>query len=248
VARRNPSPDAVAASTPPRGARKQIDWNVQARTTALESQRYTRFVGVMKRALFLAAMAVLAAVLAYSLQPRRQDKMTMVFAKLGIVNNDLAMLKPKLTGLDTEGNPYVVTAEKAIQDRKDPHKAQLIAIDADMTEKKQGTWMTLTAPTGLLDATIHKLHLNGPIAAFSDDGNEFHTMTADIDLSGGIVRGSRMIVGQGPMGNMRADRFWLNRDKHLVFLNGNVRMIIVPKAMKGPGARKPDAAKKTNTP
>ncbi len=50
---------------------------------------------------------------------------------------------------------------------------------------------------------------------------------ADVDLQKSIVRGSRMIVGQGPLGNpSRADAFWLKPDhlRGLVVLNGNVHM------------------------
>jgi lipopolysaccharide export system protein LptC len=220
--------------TPRPATRSGTDWASRTRGSMDDSKRYTRFVNIMKRVLLVAALALLAAVLAYAMQPRRQDRVALAFQRLGLVNNDLAMVKPRLTGLDTEGNPYVVTAETAIQDPKNTHRARLINVDADLTEKKQGTWLNLTAPGGLLDASAHTLVLHGPIAAFSDDGYEVHTMAANIDLAGGIVRGSRMIVGQGPTGTMRADRFWLNRDKKLVFLNGNVHMTILLNQMKKP--------------
>ncbi len=231
MSRRNSAPQAVAQPMTQPSSRSPMDWSGRARTSVKESKRYTRFVGVMKRVLFFAAMAILAIVVAYSVQPRRQDKVALA-VKTVLINNDLTMDKPHLTGLDNQGNPYVVTAEKAVQDARNTRRARLIAVDADLTDKKKGTWTTLTAPTGLLDANAHTLHLNGPIASYSDDGYEMHTMVAEIDLQGGIVRGSRMIVGPGPLGHMRADRVWLNRKTRLVFLNGNVRMTLFPKAMK----------------
>jgi lipopolysaccharide export system protein LptC len=238
-------PEAVAQSlTPQRARRTPMDWTARARSTAADSQRYTRFVNVMKRMLLLAALALIGAVVAYSMQPRRQDRVAMTFQKLGIVNNDLAMVKPRLTGLDASGNPYVVTAETAIQDAKNTRRALLINVDADLTQTAKGNWFSLSAPRGLLDDDAHTLVLQGPISVFSDDGNEVHTMAANIDLKNGIVRGSRMIMGQGPSGTMRADRFWLNRETHLVFLNGNVRMMIVPSHAKKAGAK----SKKTHTP
>src|SRR5580698_774159 len=74
------------------------DWAARTRATAVEAQRYSRFVVLMKRVLPLAAAALLAAVLVYSLQPRQQSKnrVAMTFQRLGIVNNDLAMIKPRL--------------------------------------------------------------------------------------------------------------------------------------------------------
>ena len=35
----------------------------------------------------------------------------MSYERLGRVENDLAMMKPKLTGSDSRGNPYVITAD-----------------------------------------------------------------------------------------------------------------------------------------
>ncbi|HEY2068465.1 MAG TPA: LPS export ABC transporter periplasmic protein LptC [Rhizomicrobium sp.] len=243
------APQAIAEPLPQPGApRAADDWGSHVRTTAQESLRYTRFVTVMKRGLFIAALLVLAAVLGYAMQPRPQNTIAITMQnQFGA--SELAMEKPHLTGIDNDGNPYLVTADKAIQDPKNTNHARLFNIDADLTEKKQGNWLSLTAPTGSLQADTHKLKLNGPIGAFSDDGYEFHTMTADVDLSSGIVRGSRMIVGQGPLGNMRADRFWLNRVKRLVFFNGNVRMTIYPAAMKKhDSAAKTGATPKTGTP
>lgn len=228
---------ARRATPPP--ARDATAWSTRARTTALESQRYTRFVGVMKRSLLLAALAILTIVLAYALQPRHQNnKMAMTAANIGMLNGDLQMTRPRLTGLDDGGNPYVVTADTAIQDSRNTRRARLKDIDGDLIQKKDNSWTSLHAPSGLLNADTHKLHLDGPIAVFSDNGYEMHTMTAEVDLQGGIVHGKRMVVAQGPLGNLRADKFALDRDKHLVFFYGNVQMTIYPNAMKK-GPKKP---------
>ena len=52
----------------------------------------------------------------------------MTFEHMGRVANDLAMTKPRLTGSDSDGNPFVVTADQAIQDERDIHKAQLFNV------------------------------------------------------------------------------------------------------------------------
>ena len=40
----------------------------------------------------------------------------MTFERMGHLANDLAMVKPRLIGTDSDGSPFVVTAEKAVQD------------------------------------------------------------------------------------------------------------------------------------
>jgi lipopolysaccharide export system protein LptC len=187
-------------------ARRRVDVAARTRTTVSEAKRYTKFVGVMKRVLLIAALALLAAVLAYSLQPRRKDRVAITVQKLGVVNNDLAMIKPRLTGTDAKGSPYVVTADRAIQDAKDTHRARLQNVEADLTTRTGG-WISISAPHGYLDANAHKLDLNGAIAMFTDSGYEAHTDLANIDLARGIVVGPHHVTGQGPLGTFVADRF-----------------------------------------
>src|SRR5476651_1046400 len=76
------------------------DWTARTRDTALNALRYSRFVMVMKRALPIAAGALIAAVIAYSLVPRQSDKLSLAYQSLGRIDNDLTMIKPRLTGVD----------------------------------------------------------------------------------------------------------------------------------------------------
>ncbi|MGB8363186.1 MAG: LPS export ABC transporter periplasmic protein LptC [Rhizomicrobium sp.] len=228
-------------------SKPSLNWTARQRATTIDVQRYTRFVGIMKRALPMAAAALLAAVIAYSVQPRMQDskKIALTLQRLDIVNNDLAMIKPKLTGIDSAGNPFVVTADQAIQDPHDGKRAQLKNVEADLT-LKSGTWLNATATHGLLDATAapggastragakqtQKLSVDGVVDVYSDNGYEVHTTKADIDMARGIVVGNRPVKGQGPFGTFRADRFKIDRDTKLVYLYGDVRMRLFLHGMK----------------
>ncbi|HEV2561818.1 MAG TPA: LPS export ABC transporter periplasmic protein LptC [Rhizomicrobium sp.] len=200
------------------------DWSARDRTNISDALRYTRFVTIMKRALFLAALALIVAVLAYSLQPRESSHMAMTFEHVGKVANDLAMVKPKLTGMDSDGNPFVVTADAAIQDGRNSRRARLVNVEADVT-LKGGSWLTATAPNGLIDAPKKKLVLSGPISVFSDSGYELHTDLVNADLGTGVVHGEHLVTGQGPAGTLRADRFRIERKTQRIFLMGNVQMV-----------------------
>jgi lipopolysaccharide export system protein LptC len=216
---------AEALGTAPLARNASRDWTARTRATARQAERYSRFVVIMKRALPLAAAALVAAVLVYALQPRQQsrDRVAMTFQRLGIVNNDLAMLKPRLTGVDSEGDPYVVTADEAIQDRRDAKRARLENVQGDAT-MKDGSWMGATATGGVLDGTAHRLDLRGAVALYSDGGYELHTTAATVSMRNGIVTGDQFVNGQGPLGTFRADRFRVMRATKMVFLYGNVHM------------------------
>ncbi|HTT85069.1 MAG TPA: LPS export ABC transporter periplasmic protein LptC [Rhizomicrobium sp.] len=209
------------------------DWGARARATIRQTKRYSRFVMIMKRALPLAAAALLAAVLVYALQPRQENsqRVAMTFERLGIVNDDLAMMKPRLTGTDDEGDPYVVTAEEAIQDKQDSRRATLRNVEGDVT-LKDGSWIATLAPGGVLDARSRHLMLGGAISVYSDSGYEIHTTSASVDMRTAVITGNRAVSGQGPMGTFRADRFRIDRRTRLVFLYGNVHMIIDHKTAK----------------
>jgi hypothetical protein len=190
----------------------QMDVSARTRTTVSEAKRYTKFVGVMKRVLMIAALLLLGAVLAYSLAPRRRGHVAIGFQNLGVVNNDLAMIKPKLTGSDTKGSPYLVTADLAIQDARNTKHVKLKNVAADLTTKTGG-WINIDAPSGFLAADTHKLNLYGAVSMFTDKGYEAHTSLAYIDLANGIVIGPHYVRGQGPLGTFVADKFRVEKPK-----------------------------------
>jgi lipopolysaccharide export system protein LptC len=202
------------------------DWSARARTSATEALRYTQFVGIMKRALLVAAFAVISAVLAFFFLARQPAKVSMGYERLGHVENDLAMIKPRLTGQDAKGNPFVITADQAVQDAKNPKRASLTKVEADMTLDKNG-WINANAARGTVDMAAGALELNGGINVFSDQGYELHTNSASVDLNKGVVHGHEEVTGHGPLGDLRADQFHFDRDSKILTLDGHVHMTIV---------------------
>lgn len=202
------------------------DWSARARTTALEALRYTRFVGVMKRALPAAAFAVIAAVVAFFFLARQPAKVQMGYERLGRLRNDLAMVKPRLTGVDGKGNPFVITADAAIQDAQNVKQVHLKKIEADLTDGKAG-WINANAAAGTLDMNVGRLELTGGIDVFSDRGYELHSASVSVDLDKGVVHGHQPVTGHGPLGDISADQFHFERDTDLLTLTGHVHMTII---------------------
>ena len=155
----------------------------------------------------------------------------MTFERVNEVANDLAMIKPRLTGSDAKGNPFVVTADRAIQQGRNSRRAKLENVDADMSLDKN-RWLNATAATGLFDADAKTLVLNGGIALFSDNGYELHTKSAYFDLKRGLVRGEQKVTGQGPMGTLSADTFEVDKVTQQIRLRGNVQTTFQKAAAK----------------
>jgi len=217
-----------SAHTEPRRAEPRRDWSARVRSSSMDALRYTRFVGVMKRALAAAAFAVIAAVLAFFFVSRQPAKVSMTYERLSAIKNDLTMTRPQLTGADAKGHPFTITADQAIQDIKNPKRARLNKVEADLTLDNDG-WLNVNAARGLVDMLAGSLLLNGGIDVYSDSGYSFHSEAAWLDLKKWIVWGDHPVTGQGPMGTMRADRFHYDRGTHQLTLDGDVHMMIIGK-------------------
>lgn len=207
------------------------DWTARARGTALDAIRYSQFVHLMKRALPIAAAAILAAVVVYSLLPRASDRISIQAKSTGVIKNDLAMEKPRLTGTDDEGSPYVITADIAVQEPANIHHVHLQKVEADMTTK-DGHWMNATAARGFFDMDKGMLNLMDGIAFYSDSGYELHTPTLDVEMKKGLYHGRNAVTGHGPFGAMNGDRFEFDRLKQMLHVMGHVHTTILPSAMR----------------
>jgi lipopolysaccharide export system protein LptC len=213
--------------TEPAPPRPRYDWSARTRSTAFDARRYTKFVIRMKRVLSLSAFAVIFAVLAFFFVARAPRQLQLAYEKLGAMENDLAMVKPRLSGVDAEGNPYVITAKVAVQDAKNPKHATLQTIEADLTTKDG--WLNARAAHGEVDMNVQHLALNGGIDVFTDTGYALHTDHAGVDLKRDIVTGDSEMSGQGPLGAMRADRFRYDHLAEHLTLQGHVQTVITGK-------------------
>lgn len=204
--------------------RPRYDWSARARSTAFDARRYTKFVIRMKRVLSLSAFAVIFTVLAFFFVARAPRQTQLSYEKMGTLENDLTMVKPRLSGVDAQGNPFVITAAEAVQDAKNPKHATLKAIEADLTTK-QG-WLNARAAHGDVNMTENRLTLDGGIDLFTDTGYTLHTARAGVDLKRNVVQGDQEITGQGPLGTMRADSFHYDHIAGLLTLKGHVQTVL----------------------
>jgi lipopolysaccharide export system protein LptC len=201
----------------------RYDWSARARSSVIDAKRYTKFVSRMKRVTALSAFAVIFAVLAFFFVARAPRQLQLSYERLGTLENDLAMVKPRLSGVDAAGNPFVITAREAVQDPKDAKKATLKTLEADINTK-QG-WLNARAAHGHVDMNANWLALDGGLDVFTDSGYGLHTERADVDLSRNIVIGNREVTGQGPLGTMRADSFRYDHVAGRLTLQGHVKTV-----------------------
>ena len=208
-----------------RNAYRAREWRISPRATLLSARRYSVFVKFMKGALPMAALALGIAVLVYAIQPRDTSRLAMTFERLGRVEGDLAMIKPRLSGVDDDGMPFVVTASKATQEARGSDRVRLEDVAAEVS-LKDGTALHVTAAQGVVDTKTHVLEVSGGMRLLSEDGYDVRTATAVADLRAGTVHGERGIDARGNFGHITAQRFALNRETRQLQFSGNVHMVI----------------------
>ena len=204
-------------------------WRASTSESLAQAQRYGTFVKVMKRALPLAAVALALAVVVYALQPREKGRVALTFERMGKIENDLAMIRPRLTGTDNEGLPFVVTAESATPENAAGDTVRLDQVKAEML-LKDGTSVHLTAAKGLVDSKAGRLDVSGGIRFSADGGYSAETISATADLKSGTVRGDLPVIAVASFGHLTANSFTFDKDTRLLRFQGDVRTVLTGSA------------------
>ncbi|MAF95625.1 MAG: hypothetical protein CMM60_07710 [Rhodospirillaceae bacterium] len=193
---------------------------------------YSRFVQMTKFLLPTAALVLIGLVLAWPYLKTEDLKFRLSFAALTAdKTEDPSMVNPRYVGFDKDNQAFSITADIAHKLTGESPNVELEMPKADIT-LDDGTWLVLTAETGLYRRTEKNLDLEGAVNLFHDSGYEFRTSRASIELEKGAARGSAPVHGQGPFGDLRGEGFYLiDKGKTIVF-TGKSKLVIYPKGEK----------------
>ncbi|OSQ50121.1 LPS export ABC transporter periplasmic protein LptC [Thalassospira alkalitolerans] len=149
---------------------------------------------------------------------------------------NVAMSNPRFFGVDSNRQPFTVTAMEAVEEPENDERPAHMHLDtpqADIT-LEDGTWIALTADEGFYTETDGLLDLVGTVNLYHDQGFEIHTQQAEIEMDLGNAKGHEPVDGQGPFGTIKSDTGFELEDKGAVirFL-GNARLVIFDSALKG---------------
>jgi len=190
------------------------------------TQGYSRFVHIVKLLLPVGAVVLLALVALWPQFAPDDLRFRIGFAaiKAGL-SGDPSMVNPRYVGTDQEDQPYAVTAELARSLSEGTAKVELDMPKADIT-LDDGTWLVLTAETGVFARAEKTLDLQGAVNLYHDSGYEFRTESAAIDLAKGSAVGNVPVVGQGPFGNLEAQGFRLVDKGKTIYFTGKSKLIL----------------------
>ena len=190
------------------------------------ARSYSRFVSAMKIVLPAAALALALIVSAYlglfgggrSITPGISDGST--------IDTDLRMVSPRLTGQDSAGRPYVITATAATQHPDNQQDVDFNDVEADVVLDDDGHWAFLRARGGTLYGEEEKLTLKGDIDIYTDQGYQFHGQSAAVDIAANSLVSEEPVNGHGPAGTLRANSMSAEAGGERMRFDGDVRVVI----------------------
>ena len=196
------------------------------------TQTYSRFVSLMKFALPVVALILIALVVLWPHLASEDLRFRIGFAAIkASVSKDPSMLNPRFVGTDSNNKPYSITADLARSIGKLGTTIELEMPKADVT-LDNGTWLVLTANSGLFAHIENTLNLEGMVNLFHDSGYEFQTEKAAINMASGIASGNMPIQGQGDFGLLSAQGFKLVDKGKTIYFIGKSKLTLHPGARK----------------
>ena len=217
-----------ANARPAERTRKRFFSGRGRRAIAGTGARYSRFVGLMKFLLPVAAAALVVLVLTWPETEDRDAGFRIGYSVGGLGEAEgPGMVNARYVGTDSNNRPFVVTAASATAEAGNPDRITLVALQADMTLEDQ-RWVTVIAETGIYDRVAQTLRLGEAVSLYSDDGFELHAGSALVDLEAGSATSDEPVQAQGPLGVLNADSFRIAAAGRRLHFVGAVRAVIDP--------------------
>jgi lipopolysaccharide export system protein LptC len=184
----------------------------------------------MKFALPATALALVALIFLWPQIDMMDTRFSIGFARLKATESeDPSMVNARYVGTDKNNQPFSITADLAKDLLRGSSSIELEMPKADLA-LKNGTWIALTANSGVYDQRKKLLDLEGAVNLFHDSGYEFKTDKLRIDLEAGRAVSKRKVHGQGPFGHLQAEGLHLRNGGKSIFFTGKAKLVIRPKA------------------
>jgi lipopolysaccharide export system protein LptC len=202
---------------------------------------HSRRVAVLKRVLPAIGLSLMLLVAVW---PRLAPLLERIRFTLPAIDlreaRELRMLNPRYLGTDRENRPFVVTAAVGQQV---PDNANLMSLEkpkADL-QAHDGATVVVTAATGIYQSQAQILDLFGNVKLVHQNGTEFTTETARLNVANSSAQGDDPVEGHGPTGDVKAAGFRLFDKGDTLIFTGNAD-VVLKGAHQNPAAAPPPPA------
>lgn len=201
------------------------DASARRRNAVPPGGAWDRFATVMKRALPLAALGVLAACLVWPLTARQEFSFILSKDRVAEARERLRMERAVYRGEDSKGQPFIISASSAVQKTSDTPVVELRDISAELRTEEGPA--RADARAGRYDLERERIEVVGPVALETAAGYRLRTRDVSVDLAGRRVTGSGAVSGRMPLGTFEAGRLRADVTGRTVVLDRGASLRIV---------------------
>jgi lipopolysaccharide export system protein LptC len=211
-------PRRMAAASPPPNRERLF----------AKARRRSGRVRVLRKTILIGAVGLVAAMVVIAIfDPFGPKSTSLTFSQLSLDGTKVAMAKPRLAGFRSDGEPYVLTAERALQDLKHPTVAELQNLAGDMGSAG-GETSRLTADAGVYDSVAQRMQMTGNVKIQNARFNVL-LRSVDIDFKTGVYKSSEPVeVHLGGGTTINADRATAENNGQELTFEGRVRTTVIP--------------------
>ena len=187
----------------------------------LARRRWT--VGLAKRLLPLAALALLASVALWPEIEHETDQTRLSYRRGAAAPESGKMVDASYHGVDASNRPYTITAATAHQ--LNPDRIDMTEPKGDMT-LETGNWLMAQSHNGVYLPHSGSLDMSDAVHLYRDDGTTLDTSTATLDLKAGAAAGADMVHSEGPFGTLDAQGFAVTDRGAILRFTGPGRLVL----------------------
>ena len=162
---------------------------------------YTKFIKFFRKFMVIVALILILAValwLGYY-----KDEKAVAPEPEKEMSTEAALVQAQFDGVDNQGRPFRVTAERTVQQSDNSDVFNLTLPMADIVDQNN-RWMAASANAGQYNQASTVLYLEENVKLFYDDGMEFTLEKAEINMSDNTANSDAPVRGQGPSGRINA--------------------------------------------
>lgn len=217
-------------------------WHPNRRLTLQQARGRSRLVHFLRFLFVGLAAASLASVFVYTTLYSYSGG----FARTEVAptTEQVTMVQPRFTGRLNDDILFQLTASDAQRQSEDSGP---ISLNAPIYRESGGRVMV--APNGVYQSADGVIRLSGGVTFTDESGNRFTSSDAVIDTRNRTLTGTAQIIGEGPLGVIRADAYELRDMDGSIVFRGRVRGILPAQGQTlTPAAQETAAADMTATP
>ncbi|RZF65573.1 LPS export ABC transporter periplasmic protein LptC [Sphingomonas populi] len=206
---------------PPRTARQ---------TWAAPGSSHDRLITVLRFVLPIAVGVLAAFLVMMPLATGGEVSFLLDKNKVEVAKERLRLQSALYRGTDGKGQPFTLTAGSAVQKSSAEPIVRIEKLAARL-QLSDGP-ARIVAPQGRYDMDKQRVTLVGPVNVVAADGYRLDTTNSTIDLKTRQMQSGGAVTGTVPQGNFSAKQLSADLENHIVRLDGNARLRIVPRKTK----------------